>query len=151
MGRGDQTRDALTRVERLVSPLRTPEQPEHHYHYDPAKALSYVATTLAWAGDPGAEGYARTAIAELEAANDGVVRPRRIASARLDLGLALLAAAKPDEAAHNGLKAITSGRVVPSNWWRATEVVHGVEQSGIAEAAELRDAYETYKPLDSGA
>lgn len=146
MGRGDETRDALGRVERLVSPLRTPERPEHHYQYDPAKALSYTATTLAWVGDSGAEEYARTALEELEAANDGVPRPRRIASARLDLGLALLAADKADEAADSALMAITSGRVVPSNWWRTTEIVRAVELAGVAEAAELRDAYETFKP-----
>jgi len=146
MGRGDETRDALTRVERLVSPLRRPERPEHHYQYDPAKALSYTATTLAWVKDSGAEDYARTAITELENANDGVVRPRRIASARLDLGLALLAAEKPDEAADAGVKAITSGRIVASNWWRATEVLHGVEEAAIGQAADLRDAYQTFKP-----
>jgi transcriptional regulator with XRE-family HTH domain len=147
MGRGKETRDALGRVERLVSPLPRPERPEHHYQYDPAKALSYTATTLAWVGDAGAEAYARTALDELEAANDGVQRPRRIASARLDLGLALLAAEKADEAADAARLAITSGRVVASNWWRATEIVKAVEEAGVGEAAsELRDAYETFKP-----
>ncbi|GLH97331.1 helix-turn-helix domain-containing protein [Phytohabitans aurantiacus] len=147
MGRGKETRDALGRVERLVSPLPRPERPEHHYQYDPAKALSYTATTLAWVGDAGAEAYARTALDELEAANDGVQRPRRIASARLDLGLALLAAEKVDEAADAARLAITSGRVVASNWWRATEIVRAVEEAGVGEAAsELRDAYETFKP-----
>lgn len=82
----------------------------------------------------------------LETAGKGVPRPRRIASARLDLGLALLAANKPDEASAAATAAITSGRVVPSNWWRATEIVTRVEQWGIPEAAELRDAYETYRP-----
>jgi transcriptional regulator with XRE-family HTH domain len=142
-----ETRDALARVARLVSPLRSPERPEHHYQYDPAKALSYTATTLAWVGDPGAEEYARAVIAELEAANDGVARPRRTASARLDLGLALLVADKPDEASAAAVAAITSGRVVPSNWWRATEVLAGVERAGIREASELRDAYEAFRPV----
>ncbi len=142
-----ETRDALARVARLVSPLRAPERPEHHYQYDPAKALSYTATTLAWVGDPGAEKYARAVIAELDTANDGVARPRRTASARLDHGLALLAADKPDEAAAAAAAAITSGRVVPSNWWRATEVLAGVERAGIREASELRDAYETFRPV----
>jgi transcriptional regulator with XRE-family HTH domain len=147
MGRGEETRDALGRVERLVSPLPRPERPEHHYQYDPAKAVSYTATTLAWVGDAGAEAYARTALDELEAASDGVSRPRRIASARLDLGLALLAADKADEAADAARLAITSGRVVASNWWRATEIVRAVEQAGVGEAAsDLHDAYETFKP-----
>lgn len=148
MGQRAQTRDALDRVARLVSSLPTPDRPEHHYRYDPEKALSYTATTLAWAGDPAAEEYARAVIRQLEGGN-GVTRPRRAASARLDLGLALLAAGKPDEASAETLTAITSGRVVPSNWWRATELLAGVERTGIREADELRDAYETYRPTIS--
>jgi transcriptional regulator with XRE-family HTH domain len=144
-----ETRDALHRVARLVSPLSQPERPEHHYQYDPSKALSYTATTLAWVGDPAAEDYARAVIRHLETENDGVPRPRRIASARLDLGLALLSTNKPDEASAEALAAITSGRVVASNWWRATEVLAGVERTGIREAAELRDAYEAYQPAHS--
>jgi transcriptional regulator with XRE-family HTH domain len=150
MRRGAETRDALDRVDRLVTPLPVPERPEHHYRYDPDKALSYTATTLAWARDPAAEEYARAVIARLEATAGGVPRPRRIASARLDLGLALITADKPDEAADAAVKAITSGRVVPSNWWRATELLAGVEAAGIPEVRELRDAYETYRPAVSG-
>lgn len=146
MRKAAETRAALNRVGNLTANLRIPEQPEHHYRYDPAKAVSYTATTLAWVGDPAAEEYARTAIAELEAAHDGARRPRRIASARLDLGLALLAAKKPDEAGAEALAAITSGRVVPSNWWRVAEIVLGVERAGIGETAELRDAFEEYRP-----
>ncbi|WP_432982994.1 transcriptional regulator [Dactylosporangium sp. CA-233914] len=146
MKRPVETRDALTRVAQLVNNLPTPENPEHHYRYDPAKAISYTATTLAWVGDPAAEEFARTAIKELVNDPGGVPRPRRIASARLDLGLALIAANKPDEATAEALTAVTSGRIVPSNWWRATEVLHGVEQAGIPEANDLRDAYRAYRP-----
>nr|WP_323374168.1 helix-turn-helix domain-containing protein [Plantactinospora alkalitolerans] len=142
MGNRRETRRSLDRVARLASPLRTPDRPEHHYRYDPGKALSYTATTLAWVGDAAAEEYAREVIADL----DGAGRPRRSASARLDLGLALLAASKPDEAAAAAEAAIISGRVVASNWWRATEVVAGVERTGIGEANDLRDAYETFRP-----
>jgi tetratricopeptide (TPR) repeat protein len=148
MGQRAQTRGALDRVARLVSPMRQPDRPEHHYQYDPAKALSYTATTLAWAGDPAAEEYAREVVRQLEAAADGVARPRRVASARLDLGLALVAAGQPDEAAAQALAAITSGRIVPSNWWRARELVAGVRQAGISETQELLDAMRTYgRPL----
>jgi transcriptional regulator with XRE-family HTH domain len=146
MGGSAQTRDALERVARLVSNFSTPERPEHHYRYDPAKAISYTATTLAWVGDPAAEGFARTAIDELLADPGGVPRPRRVAAARLDLGLALLAADKPDEAGAEALAAVTSGRIVPSNWWRATEVLAGVEQAGVPEADELREAFRTFRP-----
>ena len=144
MGRQGETRAALDRVARLVGSLPVPERPEHHYRYDPDKALSYTATTLAWAGDPAAEEYARAVITQLDGSD--VARPRRIASARLDLGLALLAAGKPDEASAETLVAITSGRVVPSNWWRATEVVSGVTLAGTPDADELREAYEAHRP-----
>jgi transcriptional regulator with XRE-family HTH domain/tetratricopeptide (TPR) repeat protein len=144
MGDQRQTRRMLDQVDRLVAPLPKPERAEHHYRYDPAKATAYTATTLAWAGDPAAEVYARAVVDEMAAG--GVARPRRYASARLDLGVALLAAGKPDEASVTAQAAITSGRVVPSNWWRATELLTGVERAGIREAVELRDAYETYRP-----
>jgi tetratricopeptide (TPR) repeat protein len=136
-----QTRDALARVEKLVSPLPMPDQPEHHYRYDPAKSQAYVATTLSWLGDPAAEDYARQVLARLESAHDGPPRPRRAASARLDLSLALVASGRHDEAAGTALEAITSGRLVPSTYWRAREVIQAVTGRGVPEAAELADAY----------
>lgn len=143
LGDRRETGGALARVERLADQQATPEHPEHHYQYDPAKAHSYAATTLAWASDPAAETVARNVIAELEAEG---ARPRRIASAHLDLGLALLSAEKPDEAAGAARLAITSGRIVPSNWWRAAEVVIGVQRAGVAEARDLREIAETHRP-----
>jgi tetratricopeptide (TPR) repeat protein len=58
LGAAPETRDALARTEALVSPLPMPDQPEHHYRYDPAKSDAYMATTLSWLGDPAAERYA---------------------------------------------------------------------------------------------
>jgi transcriptional regulator with XRE-family HTH domain len=66
LGDRAQTRKTLDRVERLADSRPAPEHPEHHYQYDPAKARSYAATTLAWSGDPAAEIVAREVIAELE-------------------------------------------------------------------------------------
>ncbi|GLW35223.1 helix-turn-helix domain-containing protein [Actinoplanes regularis] len=139
------TRDALRRVESMAAHRSAPEHPEHHYQYDPAKAHSYAATTLAWVGDPGAEQVARDVIVELE--QEGA-RPRRIASARLDLGLALLAGDKPrpEEAAEEARTAVRSGRIVPSNWWRVTEVVSGVEETGAPECRGLREECEAARP-----
>ncbi|KAB2373628.1 transcriptional regulator [Actinomadura montaniterrae] len=139
LGAGPETRDALGRVERLVAPLAMPERPEHHFRYDPAKSDAYTATTLSWLGDPAAEPYARGVLARLEAPVSGPARPRRAASARLDLALALIAAEQPEEAAHRALEAVTSGRLVPSNYWRAAEVVAAVD--GVTGAGELREAY----------
>jgi hypothetical protein len=57
-----------------------------------------------------------------------------------------LAANKPDEAASHAVKAITSGRVVPSNWWRVEQVLSGVTAAGIREAQEMHDACEAHRP-----
>lgn len=149
LGAGAETREALARVDRLVEPLPQPERPEHHYRYDPAKSDAYTATTLAWAGDPAAEPYARGVLDRLERPSTGPARPRRAASARLDLALALLASDQPDEAAHAALEAVTSGRLVPSNYWRAAEVISAVEARSVPEAAELNEAYrELCAPAD---
>jgi transcriptional regulator with XRE-family HTH domain len=142
-GNADETYRALNRVARLVAGLARPDRPEHHYRYDPDKSVAYVATTLAWLGDPAAERYAREVIAKLKAAEDAGGWPRRVAAAQIDLGLALVAAGKPDEAAATAQTAILSGRIVPSNHWRALEVVAAIEDRGLPEAGELREAYET--------
>jgi transcriptional regulator with XRE-family HTH domain len=146
LGDRRQTGIVLGRVERLAGQRPQPEHPEHHYRYDPAKAHAYAATTLAWAGDPAAETVAREVIAELQAED---ARPRRIASARLDLALALLAGGKPDEAAAAATAAITSGRIVASNWWRAAEVVAGVQRAGITEAGDLGEVAAAHRPAIS--
>jgi len=121
--------------------MPVPDRPEHHYRHDPAKSEAYMATTLAWLGDPAAEGYARHILARLESTADGPPRPRRAASARLDLSLALIAAGQDDEAAGAALEAITSGRIVPSNYWRAREVIKAIDGRGLSQARELAEAY----------
>jgi transcriptional regulator with XRE-family HTH domain len=141
LGAATETRDALARVEGLVSPLPMPDRPEHHYRYDPAKSQAYTATTLAWLGDPAAEGYARQVLARLKSTDDGPPRPRRAASARLDLSLALIVSGRHDEAAGATMEAVTSGRLVPSNFWRAREVIRAVAERGVPEAGELAEAY----------
>jgi transcriptional regulator with XRE-family HTH domain len=143
LGDRQATGDALRRVERLVSPLAQPDQPEHHYRYDPDKQLAYTATTLAWVGDPAAVGCVRDVLARLDPGSDGGQRPRRAASARIDLALALVSAGELDEASGRTLEAIGSGRIVPSNTWRVAEVVAAVEHAGAPGAADLRDAYQT--------
>jgi hypothetical protein len=71
-----------------------------------------------------------------------VAWPRRVATANIDLALTLLATNRLDEACTHTMHAIASGRVVPSNQWRAAEVVEAVEARGLPEAVELREAYE---------
>lgn len=141
LGDARQTRAVLARVERLASPLAVPDRPEHHFRYDPGKAEAYTATTLAWIADPAAEQAARQVLARLESPPAGPPRPRRASSARLDLAVALAGRGKHDEAAGTALAAVTSGYLVPSNYWRAREVITAVSGHGIAEARDLAEAY----------
>jgi len=140
LGAARETYDALARVEALVSPLPVPERPEHHYVYDPSKAEAYVATTLAWIGDPAAERIARHVLERIESGADGLPRPRRAVAGRLDLALALAATGRPDEAAAVTLEAITSGWMVPSHCWRAEEAITVIETRQPAGAGALRAA-----------
>ncbi|RAY14691.1 transcriptional regulator [Actinomadura craniellae] len=137
-----ETRVALAKVNRLAAGMPAPDRPEHHYRYDPAKSDAYTATTLAWVGDPAAEPYARQVLARMESGIMGAPRPRRAASARLDLALALLAADKPDEAARHAMTAVTSGVLVPSNHWRAEEVITAIQARDLPETADLVEAYQ---------
>jgi transcriptional regulator with XRE-family HTH domain len=137
---------AITVVERLVAPRPRPERPEHHYVYDPDKFTAYAATTLAWAGDPAAEIFAREIIAKLRRVETGGRRPRRMASAKLDLAKALILRDAHDEACAQALQAVLSGRLVPSNYWRALEIVRSAEAHGVPEAVELREAYQGLPP-----
>ncbi|MGJ5891331.1 helix-turn-helix transcriptional regulator [Streptomyces niveiscabiei] len=138
-----ETYTAINRVQALSDSLGSPLHPkEHHYQYDPAKALSYTATTLAWLGDSAAEPYAREVITQLSPSGDFLKWPRRVASANIDLALVLLNENRLDEACDAVQKAILSGRVVPSNHWRALEVVAAVERRSLPEAKDLREAYE---------
>jgi len=143
LGAKPEAYDALGRTEALVSRLPPSERPEHHYQYDPAKSQAYVATTLAWLGDRAAEPHARQVLARMEHPAQELPRPRRAASARLDLALALTAVEEIDEATSTTLDAVTSGLLVPSNYWRATEVICAVAGRG-APAAELQEAYREY-------
>ncbi|WP_328402352.1 helix-turn-helix domain-containing protein [Nocardia sp. NBC_00403] len=145
LGDSKGTYAALRRVARLVSGLSVPDRPEHHFRYDPAKSDAYVATTLAWLGDPAAEPYARHVLADLAGATS--VRPRRNAMANLDLGLALVAADKPDEAADVALAVVTSGNLVPSHYWRVAEVVSRIEGRGAPDAAVVREAFRDTYPV----
>jgi hypothetical protein len=69
------------------------------------------ATALAWAGDPAGEAIARDVADRYAAAGP----PRRLATARIDLGLIIRRGGRPDEAAALGTLAAGSGRLVPSN------------------------------------
>lgn len=141
------TNNAIERVHRLVAPLSKPDRAQHHYRYDPDKCVVYTATTLAWVGDSAGEGFARQVVTLLKRSGDERKWPRRTASANLDLALALLVSDQLDEACHAAFEAVTSGCVVPSNHWRAAEVVTAVEARGVPEAKDLREAYEVMRSV----
>jgi hypothetical protein len=141
LGEPRDTYAAIDRVHILAGSLAPPDLPEHHYRYDPTKAIAYTATTLAWVGDPAAEGFAREIITRLRGSG-GERWPRRVATANLDLALTLLATDQLDEAADAARSAMLSGMVVPSNHWRAREVVTAVESRGLSVVADLREVYE---------
>lgn len=142
LGLAPETYDALNRVERFVSRMARPETPEHHYRYDPDKAEAFVATTLAWLGDVAAEHHARHVVATLTQEAEAGRWPRRLASANIDLSLALLLTDRLDEACAIAQESMLSGRLVASNHWRALEVVCTVEDRGLPEASDLREAYQ---------
>lgn len=62
LGQQAETYAAISEVQRLAAPMKRPKRPEHHFRYDPDKAVAYTATTLAWVGDVAAEEYAREII-----------------------------------------------------------------------------------------
>ncbi|MEL3950468.1 MULTISPECIES: helix-turn-helix domain-containing protein [Streptomyces] len=141
---------AIERVQRLATTMVLRARPEHHYQYDPAKATSYTATTLAWMGDPAAEQPAREVIAQFPLGADAASWPRRAVSAHIDLALTLLSCDRLDEACDAARRAIASGRLLPANHWRALEIVRVVEGRGLPEAVELREAYEELRPWSGG-
>jgi hypothetical protein len=110
--------------------------PDHHFVFDRRKLTGYTATSLAWLGDPAAEEPAREVIHTATSA-------RRLATARIDLGLVLAGLDRPDEAAALGALAVDSGRLVPSNVWRAAELATALADR-YPDAAEARDYRERY-------
>jgi hypothetical protein len=68
-------------------------------------------------------------------------RPRRVALARLDLGLTLARAGKEDEAAALAMDAMRSGRLAPVDRPRVREIVAAVSGREVPGSAELADAY----------
>jgi transcriptional regulator with XRE-family HTH domain len=127
-----------TALGRAASALeRQPEgPPDHHFVFDARKLTSYTATALAWLGDPAAEDHALEVIRT-------AISARRLATARLDLGLVLVGLDRPDEAAALGALAVDSRRLVPSNVWRAGELAAALaaRYPDLAETGDFRDRY----------
>ena len=136
LGDGPEVRAALRRAAVALEQQPQERPPDHHFHVDPAKLELYTGTALSWLGDPAAEDIARHAAARYETGG----RPRRLATAYLDLGLVLARLGRPDEAAHCSVLALGANHLVPSNAWRADELVTAVSRyRGVPEVEELRE------------
>lgn len=136
LGDGPGMRIALRRCAAALERQSQERPPDHHFYFDGNKLDLYTGTALAWLGDPAAEDYARHAAARHEAGG----QRRRLATAYLDLALVLVRLGRPDEAAHYGTLALGTNHLVPSNSWRADELLAAVsEYRGVPEVEELRE------------
>jgi hypothetical protein len=118
-----EVRHAMRRASVALRRLPRPAHPEHHFVFDPAKLLFYMATCFVRVGDADrAEDYAREVIAQSAGASGAARWPRRLITARMDLGLALTQLNRPDEACHVGSLALASNSLVASNLWQASEL-----------------------------
>lgn len=136
IGDGPEVRAALRRAAAALEQQSQDRSADHHFHVDPAKLELYTGTALSWLGDPAAEDIARHAAARYETDE----RPRRLATAYLDLGLVLARLGRPDEAAHFGMRALGANHVVPSNAWRVDELAAAVSgYRGVPEVEALRE------------
>lgn len=136
LGDGPQMRAALRRCSAALDRQSRDRPSDHHFYFDGQKFELYTGTALSWLGDPAAEDIARHAAARYETGG----RPRRLATAYLDLGLVLARLGRPDEAAHCGVLALGANHLVPSNAWRADELIAAVSRyRGVPEVEELRE------------
>lgn len=133
---GAEVRAALRRAEIALGQQSADRPADHHFYFDGDKYELYTGTTLSWLGDPAAEDIAREAAAHYQTGT----RRRRLTTAYLDLGLVLARLRRPDEAAHFGVLALGTNHLVPSNAWRADELVAAVSRyRGVPEVEELRE------------
>lgn len=134
LGDGPTVRAALDRTARAIDHQSPDRSSDHHFAFDARKLDYYTATALAWLNDPAGEQHAR-GIVERYSPTGG---PRRLATARLDLGLILARGRRPDEAAGLGILAVESDWLVPSNAWRAIELDDNLAAfRDLPEVAEL--------------
>ncbi len=139
LGRTRETYRALDQATASCRRLPTPEHADHHFTFDPRKLTSYTATALAWLGDgKRAEPFAR----EIIDLRQRERRPRRVATARIDLALILAQQDRLEEASDLGHLALDSGRLVRSNIWRVGELDNVLGRH--PDVPEVRAFHERY-------
>ena len=97
---------------------------------------------MAWLGEPEAERHAREAIARFTPGRRGDPWPRRYASAHIDLALITSKTGDLDESCSSARTAMLTGRLAPSDHWRAREVLDTLTARGFPGTAGLRETYE---------
>lgn len=146
LGARKDTYSAIDQIQKMTASLEDPARPEHHYRYDPAKSVSYAATTLTWIRDPAAEDFAREVMRRIGAPMSAPPRwPRRAAMASIDLALTLTYLGKSDEALEAALGAVDSGKLVPSHYWRVAEVADAMQDERFSGVKELKAAYDAMR------
>ncbi len=153
LGHARETHRLLDEAETSLGRMPAPDHPEHHFVFDPRKLVAYTATTLAWLGDDdsAAEEYGRRAVEQYDVPAGRDRWQRRLASARIDLALVLSRVGQPAEASHLGTLAVGSGRLVPSNIWRAAELDASLRgrYGGSGEVEAYHEAIlELIRPVD---
>lgn len=136
LGDGPGVRAGLRRCAALLERQSRERPPDHHFFFDGDTLDLCSGTALSWLGDPAAEDFARHAAARYRIGD----RPRRLATAYLDLGLVLARLGRPEEAAHVGMLALGANHLVPSNAWPADELIAAVSgHRGVPEVEALRE------------
>ena len=136
---------ALARAMEALAKLPVPEHPEHHFAFDEPKLAFYAATCYVWLGDGRrAEAAARQVTAQADRDPTVAQRwPTRLATAYVELGLALALQGRIDEACAAACQAFDAPYLRSSTVWRAREL-DAVLLARYASVPEVRDFHERY-------
>ncbi len=145
LGARRETDDAIRRAEAALAKLPEPSHPEDHFTFDPPKLSFYAATCYVWLTEPArAEEHARRVIEQNGNPASRNWWPTRVATARIELALALAQQGQVDAAAQIGADVLAAADFVRrSTLWRAGEL-DTVLRTDHAEVAEVEDFHEQY-------
>lgn len=138
--RGEAERE-MEQAAAVLEGLPAPDQPDHHFVFDPPKFDFYAGTAYAWLRIPErAAEHARAVIQQQQDPETYGLNPSRVAIARLDLGQALLEQGRLDEAVAEAIAAFDT-------FPRRDHLVRAAEldaelQARHPDAPEVRDFHE---------
>jgi tetratricopeptide (TPR) repeat protein len=144
LGARREAEHAIRRAEAALARLPEPSHPQDHFVFDPPKLSFYVATCYVWLHEPArAEEHARHVI---EGNGDPASRnwwPTRVATARVELALALAQQGRVDEAARIGIDVLSADFLRRSTIWRAGELDRVLRRDH-GDVADVEDFHEQY-------